>query len=567
MAMNTRLSFAIACKCLGLAGLVFISNTGVLARVTFTLSDGRYLTSAIFVTLWTLSLVSLLAAAFQPTLRWRLFWAVPIAAASAFAFGFYRVQSKEFFVFDLLSLWEARHEIGRAVDFYRAAAEQAALLFLAGVAIIAAPPVPQGTWLRAWLHRVVWLPTLPVLLIAGVVVYRDGKGSENLSKQFSPLSLAAVAAVKLSSSESVARRPLTATPSPRLVNAIVLFVDESVRADRVSLEPGNRFTPELARERERWVDFGPSAATGNCSHIANAQLRFMADPRQLVHTARTNPTVWQYAKRAGYRTVYIDAQAGFIRIYGKLQNYMTLSETAWIDRLYKLDETIPTHALDDELLRIVLEELREGGPVFIYANKNGAHFPYRNNYPPNHPSLAPVTPAGADERVAEYDAAIRWSTDRVLAAFTRKADLRDAVALYTSDHGQHFHPGRLTHCASGGNVHPEEGIVPLLVSTGQRGLEERFRRVAAAGAGLGTGFAIAPTLLELMGYDDEARQSSVGSLLSGLSWKPSFVSDDIFGLFRSDPVWHPVDLTRRPAGQAAARISRGLASHESTASD
>ena len=54
--------------------------------------------------------------------------------------------------------------------------------------------------------------------------------------------------------------------------------------------------------------------------------------------------MWQYARKAGYRTVYIDAQAGLNKNPGKLRDYMTLRETRDIDALYALDEKTPGSA-------------------------------------------------------------------------------------------------------------------------------------------------------------------------------------------------------------------------------
>lgn len=88
--------------------------------------------------------------------------------------------------------------------------------------------------------------------------------------------------------------------------------------------------------------------------------------------------------------MFIDAQAGFVTVYGKLQNYMTPAEAISIDRFYKLDNAIRTHDLDDELVNIVLKEMSVGDPVFIYANKNGAHFPYSDGRLRSlHPTPAP----------------------------------------------------------------------------------------------------------------------------------------------------------------------------------
>lgn len=549
---------------LGLLLLVLvITNQGLGARLQLLIDEQRVVTMAVFCAIWLCSLAAVLAAAFHPSLPVRLAWAMPLSLAGTAAFGYYQVQGAEFFIFDVLNFWAARHETGRALEFFSdAIAPSIAVLCLS----IAAIAMPSGVSFRPRRRTRLasgLLPLLPIVLIALVVLYREGKGSYAMPKQFSPISLAALAAYKLGTGSFETRDEVRIKPGTPLVRALVMMVDESVRADFVRLEPGNPHTPELAAEADRWVDFGPAVSGGNCSHISNAILRFMAGQRNFVRSVITSPTVWQYAKAAGFRTVYVDAQAGFITVYGKLQNYMTPAETAWIDKLYKLDASIPTYQLDDELVRITLEELARGDRVFIYANKNGAHFPYVNDAPGNKAAAVQVNDgvAGDDEAtLLAYSKAVQWSTDRTMARLTREAKWDGMTIVYTSDHGQNFSQGRLTHCSSLTNVDPQEGIVPLMVATDDEVLRRRFADVSQRFPGHGTHFAIAPTLLELMGYAPaDIARTYEGSLLSDLSVKPQFVSDDIFGLFSTQPAWHDVDpfVQRRGADLPATASAEG----------
>jgi glucan phosphoethanolaminetransferase (alkaline phosphatase superfamily) len=541
-----------ALKCGLLLTLIILTNQGFEDRLRLLLAEQRVLTTSVFGVIWVISLIAVLAAAFQPSMVVRLIWAVPLAISGAAAYGFYLVQRSEFFIFDVLNFWAARHEIHRASEFYSDAVWSSVAMFVLGIVAIAMPPALSPWAARKTRYWSPWLPMLPILLIAGVVVFKEGKGSYAMPKQFSPLSLAAIAAYKVNTGSFEEREAVSMTPERPLARAVVLIVDESIRSDFVSLEPGNSVTPELAELRQRWVDFGPAVSSGNCSQLSNAMLRFMADRRDLIHTVHTSPTVWQYAKRAGFRTVFIDAQAGFITVYGKLQNYMTPAEAASIDRLYKMDSTFPSHALDDELVRIVLKEMSVGDRVFIYANKNGAHFPYSDGSPegllPGEPQAVGADADSSAATLRTYAKAVHWSTDRTMSRLTREANWKDATVIYTSDHGQNFSPGRLTHCSSSTNVDPNEAIVPLMVASGDAKLQDRFKAIAARYPGHATHFAIAPTLLELMGYDpSDIATRYEGSLLRDLSWKPQFVSDDILGLFSQRPAWHVVDPSLQTA--------------------
>jgi glucan phosphoethanolaminetransferase (alkaline phosphatase superfamily) len=318
------------------------------------------------------------------------------------------------------------------------------------------------------------------------------------------------------------------------------MVDESVRADAVSLVPGNDATPRLAALAPSLVDYGPAVSTGNCSHISNALLRFAADRRDLFRTARQSPTLWQYAKAAGYRTVFIDGQSGHIRDTGKLQNYMTAVEAAAIDHFYTMPADLAPSRLDDKVAEIVLQEIRQGGRVFIYANKNGAHFPYGESVPPEAEASLAVAP-GEDPRAPAYRAAVSWTVDRIMSDVIKAAPLDRAVMIYTSDHGQVIEPGRATHCSTGDAVVPDEGLVPLMVATRVPALAGAFREGAAQLKGQASHFEIAPTLLRLMGYrPEDVAGRYAGSLFEGPSWTPAFVSGDILGLFAAEPDWHAV---------------------------
>lgn len=531
--------------------VLILTNPGASERLHYLVVEKRHVTLIIYCVIWLVAFSAFIVAAFHPSFWVRLVWAVPMGVAGAAAYGYYVAQGSEFYVFDVLNFWSARHEAGRAAGFFSDAIAPTAGILVAGVLAIVMPPgalTATGLPMRATAALV---PAIPIVLIALIILYREGKGSNALPKQFSPIAMSALVAYKLNTAAFPSRQAVHIRAGTPLARAVIMIVDESIRADFVSLAPNNPHTPQLAAQRARWIDFGPAGSAGNCSNISNAILRFMGDRRDLVGSVLRNPTVWQYAKAAGFRTVYIDAQAGFISVYGKLQNFMTLAETAWIDKLYKLGDGIPTHLLDDELVSLVTAELAVGDQVFIYANKNGAHFPYVDNAPAgqDHPHWSNFE--RPDVPVPEsYGRAVAWSTDRPMARLTREANWSGSTFIYTSDHGQHFAASRLTHCNSVSNVDQHEGIVPLMVATGSAPLKVRFTKAAHALWGRTSHYAIPATLLELMGYaPGDTSRLYAESLLGDISAQPQFVSGDIFGLFGATPAWHDVDpmvQRRRP---------------------
>jgi lipid A ethanolaminephosphotransferase len=537
-----------------IVAFIALTNTGVLSRLLLLREQERWTTIGFFLALWAISVGAILIAALHPRLWQRAFWGALIATATGVAVAYQNVSGTEFGVFDAISLWNARHETHRAVEFYSYEAVLLGIVILVVFALLVTPPVLRDGRATRWIRRLGWVPAVPIALIATILVAKEGGGGQGLPSQFTPLSIGLVSATKIAGMTDPERHAIKWTPGRPQVRHVVMLVDESVRADYIDWRPGNPFTPELANLQNQLVNYGPAASAGNCSHYSNALLRFAASQKRLGAETLTNPTLWQYAKRAGYRTVFIDAQSAFNRDAGKLQNFMTVKETADIDKLVTMPASTPSAELDDRLLDVVMEELRSDQPVFIYANKNGAHFPYDSAYPSANRLFQPTMSDTSDShasgsgaimqaRINSYRNAIRWSVDRFFKRLFIEATLKDAVILYTSDHGQAFHPHRLTHC-SVEEPDPREALVPMFVVTPNSGLRNRFAAGARENRGHATHFKLAPTLLELFGYAKTDIAEAYGPSLFDKNGEPAgFTTGDIFGLFQKKPRWHTIDLT------------------------
>src|SRR5581483_3258540 len=119
-------------------------------------------------------------------------------------------------------------------------------------------------------------------------------------------------------------RPVSVAPTHRpLAEKVLLVVDESVtyEAYRRNIAP---LLKGLAA-----IDFGEAASVANCSAPSNALLRWGIERNRLgddTYDPRTNPSIWGYARKAGFRTVLIDGQSN-----GAMQNYLSPKEAALID--------------------------------------------------------------------------------------------------------------------------------------------------------------------------------------------------------------------------------------------
>ncbi len=330
-------------------------------------------------------------------------------------------------------------------------------------------------------------------------------------------------------------------PYTPLTRNVVLIVDESVRADFLGVNnPRFANTPYLSANLEKFANFGTAILSWNCSKESRLILRTGMQPAQLPDNneiALRQPTIWQYARKAGYKTVLMDAWSSV----GNFHSYMNETEYAQIDeRIYftEIKEPLRDLALVDKLAEVLASDK----PTFTLVNKFGVHFPYYRSYPSTFSPFdtgATATP-GLNDRVDlvinSYHNAIQWSLDRFFEDLMKKVSLENTVIIYTSDHGQSLFQGgyKLTHCSKG-DVHRGEARVPIFVTTGQKELLETFKNSASASFDKMTHFQIFPTLLGLMGYEKKWVSENLGSdLLSSPPQNRRFMTGDMFSSVRGN---------------------------------
>ncbi len=550
----------IALKVLAIATFVAATNDGAFDRVNLLLAQSRIFTMVFFLGVWGLCLTCLLIAAFQPRLRWRIFWAASIAVTTFAGYAYMRISHSQLTVFDIASLWSSKADTGRALSFY---ADQAAIALAVAafgfLAMVSKPPGLAPLVERA-LARLNFAPVLPVLVIMGIVFWKSGGGTHALPQQFGPAAMGVIVAAKTLVEDLPERADLKQHPvKAPLARHIVLIVDESVRGDYLNLKTGNAETPLLAELSRYFVNFGNAASGNNCSHYSNAILRLGGGRNNLIKTVTTSPSLWQYARNAGFKTVFIDAAASHIKNTGALQNFMTAKEKAEIDE-YIVVENVAAPYLDFELSRLIGEIQARPEPHFIYANKNGPHFPYDDSYPKNRAVFTPTMSGSAggseiERKVNSYSNAIRWAVDGFFQDLLGRVDLTRTAILYTADHGQNLDIGKVTHCTTV-NPDPREGLVPMMFISADPGLKAMFEAGAKLNYGRTTHFALFPTLLELFGYPRRLLGRDYGpSLLERIGQAPKFTSGDIFGTFSKQVRWTALDtdLDYRENGAGKSR--------------
>ena len=170
------------------------------------------------------------------------------------------------------------------------------------------------------------LPVVSGALAAGVTVYTMG-GTQVFPIPFGTFSNTAIVLARVSNSPRfVGKSPSWDPANLRdvlvnsdakiegaihpIFNKIVMIMDESVRGDYVLFNDATHNTTPFLRTTHNLVNFGVAISSGNCSHISRTIFRFgmrQSDLPDEWGKGLNRPTVWQFAHRAGYKTVHVDA--------------------------------------------------------------------------------------------------------------------------------------------------------------------------------------------------------------------------------------------------------------------
>lgn len=293
-------------------------------------------------------------------------------------------------------------------------------------------------------------------------------------------------------------------------NNIVFIVDESMRGDHLSLNgyprPTTPFLDEL-NQKGFIRNWGIAVSGTTCSINSNNLL--LTGVNEIPDTNGDifkYPTVFQYAKAMGYKTFYFDGQLSY-RWIGKPSDVEDVDEWLMADSIKKGD----WYDVDAEIARRVREIVGSSTGNFIWINKFGVHFPYRDSYPFSAARWLPV-PDGSDRLALfqngneneklnnSYDNAILYNSQSFFTNIFENGLAADTFYVYTSDHGQNLsESGRAnSHCLGTKN----EANVPLFIAAEPRVLPEADTAYKASHAN------IFPTLLDLMSFPESERRKN-----------------------------------------------------------
>lgn len=399
---------------------------------------------------------------------------------------------------------------------------------------------------KSWISTIALvLPVLPITMISGMLILKGGAASVGMpGGLFLPSSYMASIFYESITEKSIKRNDVKIAANEPLIKNIILVVDESVSGDFINFSQNYSITPILTENRSLVADFGRASSGHNCSSFSNAALRWGISPSSLSQ-AFTLPTVWQYAKKAGFVTTYIDSQ----KQPGSYSNFMNLSEAKKIDNYIQfkspqVERDMEYISNDFKAAEIAIEKIHKSETNFIYINKLGAHFPYEGKYPeseavfkPHQELFQPLNNSTKEEVINSYKNVIAWNLDKFFEKLFNSDILDSTLIIYTSDHGQNIFEGTTitTHCNREANA-PYQAWVPLLVITKNKLLLDRFKQFSKQNYNRASHFNIFPTILILMGYSQaEVEPEYTQSFLAPISRLGKYLAGNIFS--KSNRVW------------------------------
>lgn len=497
------------------------------------------------------TLGGILAAAFTSNAALRWVSALLFAGSAMVPTGFVQATG-QFLTYDaFINMLGSTGFAGEALSQFSAPLASAAAFSLLLLLSIGLPA--RGKWRLPAIAA-----CLPLAVLAGLMALlfvRGGEGARGL-----PSSYITFAYLGLNTAESAmmpeAERDATKLPlTGQAAGHIVLVIDESIAGHYLDINAPNSVETPLSRD---WSDlsitnYGVVPSITNCSIGSNLGLRFGGTRKNYREVIASGASIWAYAKRAGMRTVYIDAQ----RTGGALHNGMSEEERSQIDLFVQFDDA-PVLQRDQLAADRVVAELANPQPSFILVNKVGAHFPIHDKYPDSHMRYAPALARGSYAEVTDtgdrdgfdgtaeswrlyrnsYRNSISWSVGSFFERLLSNADLSSTILIYTADHGQDLRAdgrtGLTTHCTA--EPIPAEGAVPLVVIAGEKREDAQF-----VAQGNGSQYRIFPTIMTLMGYQQAASRATYGPDLFDPSKEPDTFNARFNARLGQEPVWVSID--------------------------
>ncbi len=326
------------------------------------------------------------------------------------------------------------------------------------------------------------------------------------------------------------------------LDAVVLVLGESSRADRWSLNGYARTTNPQLQQRSNLVFFDNVVSTSVSTRLAVPAIvsrRPLVGPTGVAR--QPEPSLITAFKEAGYRTAWLSNQS----MSGIYDTSIALYARE-ADRVRFLNPTTFSHAgsYDEVLVQPLAEFLRAPGPAMAVVHTMGSHFNYAFRYPPEFDRFKPSSKTeGTVVRGVEtnnaYDNSILY-TDHVLERLiqTLERDGKRSMLIYISDHGVDVYDPS---CPAGGPLRRSKWSyrVPAFVWMSDSLARERQAQLDLIKARARLPWqstAVFQTVMDLAGIEIPIADASTGaSILAPVpSAAPRLVADSIGRLMDFD---------------------------------
>ena len=548
-------------KLISIIGFLILTNPQVLPRIE---QIGIQLGLAVYLLVWLITVVSIFFIAYSRNGSFKLLMTLFLVPASCLSAGYFAVTHQYMEIYEFEAMWNAANNLNDALGAF----SEIGWVFLAvSMGVI-------GIWLpfkSGAIPAQYGLSTTVVAIgiISAILLQREGEGTKGMPVQMTPLAYTfLLAADRLLHPKPSELPALTTLPyGAAFQGDIIVIMDESVRGDFLDIGHPKGVQSGLAELSNLAENFGRAASATNCSDTSNVSFRRIVHPTSYLDDIYQNPTIWQFAQAANYRTVYLDAQL----TQGRLGNHMTSEEVSVIDTFIQIhEEGEPLFEKDNVLARRIHQHLINDQQEFILVNKMGVHFPYEGKYPKDHAVYLPVMEDHGFDRaypedhelqhptdpsraqrirfVNSYKNALAWNVSRFFKSLDLSSVSQPFLMFYTADHGQTFHDdgreGYGTHCSIA-ITDPEEGIVPLVVLSNDEVVRQRYQQAAELNFDHASHFNIAPSILVEMGYKLDAIRPDYKTLFDSLEPHNQQFLSKYFVRFGAEPIWNGVDMKGR----------------------
>jgi len=475
--------------------------------------------------------IATIAAAFCANKYLRLFYAL-LFSVSVIAVDSYQIVMNEFFFYSaFIQMYEALQFAGSAIDQFSSHTIQP--LFSAGLIGIGIL-LPPSSKTQSRRMKTVFISTSPILATALLSVAVFARGGTSATGMPGTIVIGTYGAVLFTEQLFMRRGDrepvMLSNNGAAITSDIILIVDESVRGNYLDIgggvvSSGLMNKSEIAKDGV--YNYGIASSAVNCSNGSNLILRYGGTRKHYQEHINLKPSLWAYAKFAGYRTIYLDAQ----RTAGQLQNEMTHKEAQLIDDFIQYDD-VPPIERDQAIARDISKFTHNDIPELIYINKIGAHFPVHDKYPDEFMQYRPISKRDSFNYVRgtkvdksgigdwetytnAYRNTLLWNVGNFFKQVLHNSNLNKSIIVYTSDHGQNFHEdgslGFGLHCSNSPSA--DEGIVPMVVITKIPKIEELAKYGSKLNFNHSSHYNIFPTLLTLMNYNPSEIKTTYGNTL------------------------------------------------------